>query len=163
MRHRQRHVHRTIVDHVRANLDFGGWVTAPVNFGTSPVTVMDYQPLEAGETPAFNSVCVSMGDQGADEVVELGGGLSSCRYTVFVDVYGINEPIGVAISEDIKDCLTDEIIPVRDYTTDAVGVPTDHDIEFELVMVEKIATATTTLDKRSWRSVKTQAVVYFQD
>ena len=161
MRHRQRHVHATIVQYLTAYLDNAGWITAPVNFGTTPVTVLDYEPQEAGETPAFNTVAISVGNQGADEPEEMGA-LHSCRYTIFCDVYPTSEPIGVAIADDIKDALTEEIIPVRDFTTSAAGTVTNDEIEFELVMVEKIPTATTTLDKRSWRSVKTQAVVYFQ-
>lgn len=162
MRHRQRHVHASIVQYIKANLDNDGWTATPANFGTTPVTVVDYQPLEAGETPAFNTVSISMGDEGDDRVQQMGGGLHACRYTVFVDVYAEKEPIGVAITDDIKGYLTEEIIPLRDFTTSAAGVVVDGaEIEFELVMVEKIPTATTTLDKRTWRAVKFQAVCYF--
>lgn len=161
MRHRQRHLHATVVRHIRTALTSGGWVDAPVNFGTTPVTVIDYEPQQAGETPALNTVAVSIGDQGADEEYELGGGISTCSYTLFVDIYGENEPIGVAIGDDIKDALTDTIIALRDFTTDAAGVDTEAQIEFEMVIVETVPTATSTLDKRSWRSVKATAVCFF--
>lgn len=161
MRHRERHVHETILQHVKAGLGDLGWFADPVPFGTVAVEVVGYQPLEAGETPSYNTVAVSMGDSTADLPFELGGGLSVCNYPFFVDVYGASEPIGVAIANDIKDALTDQIIGLRDYTTTSAGVPTDAQIEFDLVMTEKIPTATTTLDKRSWRSVKATAVLYF--
>lgn len=160
MRHRERHVHETIVQHVTAALEALGWFTDPAPFGTVPVEVIGYQPLEAGETPPRNTVAISMGDSTEDKPYELGGGLYVCTYPFFVDVYGSNEPIGVSIANDIKDALTEEIIPLRDYTTTSAGVVTDAQIEFELVTTEKIPT-TTTLDKRSWRSVKAMAVTYF--
>ena len=162
MRHRQRHLHATIVQYLSANLDYDGWITAPVNFGTTPVTIMDYQPLEAGETPPLNTVAISVGGQGDDEGQQLGGGLVACRYTLFIDVFAASEPIGVAIADDVKGYLVDEILPLRDFTNDAAGVVVDgSEIEFEHTMVEKIPSAASTLDKRTWRSVKTQAVCYF--
>lgn len=161
MRHRQRHVHATIVRHVRETLTSSGWVNDPVNFGSTAVTLLDYEPQQAGETPALNTVAVSIGDQGEDAAYELGGGLTVCPYVVFVDVYGESEPIGIAISEDIKEALNYEIVALRDFTTDAAGVETSGQIEFESVIVETIPTATTTLDKRSWRSVKATAVCYY--
>jgi hypothetical protein len=161
MRHRQRHVHATIVKHVRDTLTAAGWVDDPVNFSSDPVTVIDYEPQQAGETPALNTVAVSIDKQGEDQAFELGGGLTSCQYTVFIDIYGASEPIGVALGDDIKASIVDEIIPLRDFTTDAAGVETDSQIEFEHIFVEQIPTATTTLDKRSWRVVKTTAVVCF--
>lgn len=160
MRHRQRHVHATIVQYLKANLDNDGWITAPINFGTTPVTVLDYMPLEAGETPAFNTVSISMGDQNEDVPAELGGGLTLVEYTVFVDIYAINVPIGIAIAEDVKGYLTEEIIPVRDFTTTADGVVTDEQIEFESVVVEVIP-GSGVMDKRSWRAVKATAVCYY--
>ena len=161
MRHRQRHLHASIVRHLTAELTAAGWVNAPIAFGTQPVTILDYEPQEAGETPAPNTVAISIGHQGEDRPYELGGGLSVCDYTLFVDVYGINEPIGIAIADDVKDALTDEIIALRDFTSSSDGVETPGQIEFEMVVVEAIPSAATTLDKRTWRSVKATAVCYF--
>jgi hypothetical protein len=161
MRFRQRHLHATIVGHIRSALTTGGWLSEPVNFGTTPVTLLDYEPQQAGETPAFNTVAVSIGHQGADEDFELGGGLATCSYTVFVDIYGESEPIGVAIGDDIKDCLTNMVVALRDFTADPAGVEVEAQIEFEDVMVETLTSAASTLDKRSWRAVKATAVCFF--
>lgn len=161
MRHRQRHLHKTILEHVRTHLASVDWFDEAAPFGTVAVNLMDYEPQEAGETPPMNTVAVSIGDQGEDEPHELGGGLYRCEYVVFLDVYAASEPIGVAIADDIKDCLVDRIIPLRDYTTDAAGLVVDAQIEFEHVIVEHFPAATSTLDKRSWRSVKATACCYF--
>jgi hypothetical protein len=161
MRHRQRHLHKTIVEYLRGVLDDDGWITAPVNFSTTPVTLMEYEPQQAGETPPFNAVSVSIGDQGEDTDQELGGGLTRIEYVLFVDIYGESESIGIAIAEDVKAALTNRLIPLRDYTSDAAGAETDDQIEFERVLVETIPTATSTLDKRSWRVVKATACCYF--
>lgn len=161
IRHRQRHLHATVVRHVREALSTGGWLTPPVNFGTVPITILDYEPQEAGETPALNTVAISIGHQDADEPDELGGGIYSCRYVVFIDVYPTKEPIGVAIADDIKAAISEQVIPLRIFTTDPSGVEADAQIEFEDVMVEVVASAASTLDKRSWRAVKATAVVFF--
>lgn len=161
MRHRQRHVHATILKHIRTALTDGGWIDAPVNFGTTPITLMDYEPQQAGETPEFNTVSVSIDHQGENEPLELGGGLYRCDYVLFIDIYAEAEPIGVAIGDDIKDALVEQVITLLDFTTDAAGTATDGQIEFETVLVEKLPTATTTLDKRSWRAVKAIACCYF--
>jgi hypothetical protein len=160
MRFRERHVHATIVKHVTDTLTTLGWVNPPINFGTTPVTFLDYQPLEAGQTPAFNTVAISMGDQSDNEEYELGG-LLACRYTVFIDVYGENAPIGISIAEDIKDALSGRVIGLLDFTSNAAGDATDAELEFQSVVVENIPTATTTIDKRTWRAVKATAVCYF--
>ena len=91
----------------------------------------------------------------------MGGGLTRRDYVLFVDIYAASEPIGVAISEDVKDALTNRVLTLRDYTADAAGALTDDTIDFEAVVVETIPTATSTLDKRSWRTVKAIACCYF--
>lgn len=161
MRHRQRHLHATIVQYLRQALTDDGWVDAPVNFGTVPITLLDYEPQQAGETPAPNTVAISIGHQGADNAWELGGGVYECQYTLFVDVYAVKEAIGVAIADDIKDALVDRVIALRDFTTDPAGVEVDAQIEFNAVMVEVIPSAASSLDKRTWRAVKAMAALYF--
>lgn len=161
MRHRQRHVHKTILEMIRDDLAAGDWFEDPAPFGTPAITLVDYQPLEAGETPALNTVAVSIGDQAEDLDHELGGGLTRRDYIVFVDIFGASEPVGVAIAEDIKDALTFRVAALRDYTTDAAGVVTAEELEFERVVVETIPTSTTTLDKRTWRAVKATVCCYF--
>lgn len=161
MRHRQRHLHYTILKHLREELTLLGWTSGDGNFGSPLVTFLDYEPIEAGKTPALNTVAVSMGDQGEDTAFEMGGGMYECRYTVFVDIYPANEPIGVALADDIKFAMVDEIIPLKVFTTDPNGVEVDAQIEFDDVMVEVIPSAASTLDKRSWRAVKATAVCFF--
>lgn len=160
MRHRARHLHRTILNYVREELELLSWITedrAP--FGATPVTLIDYEPVEAGKTPAYNTVAVSLGDQTAEEEEELGG-MTSVAWAVFVDIYPDSEPIGIAIAEDIRDCLNNLVIPLLDFTYEADGTDSGQQIVFEDTLVEVVPTATTTIDKRSWRSVKTTARVY---
>lgn len=160
MRHRQRHLHKTIVEHLRGELTDLGWFDGL--FGAPGITLIDYEPIAAGTTPAVNTVAVSIGDQFEDKADELGGGVMSCTYVLFVDVYGgpKNESVSVALADDIKDALTDVIVPLLDFTTDPAGDLTEHSIEFESVLVEVIPSAATTLDKRTWRAVKAMARLY---
>lgn len=160
MRHRERHIHATIVKYLTQVLTDNGWVNAPVNFGSRPVTILAYQPMEAGETPAPNTVAISMGDQGPQDAYEMGG-LESVDYTLFVDVYGENIPVSMAIADDLKDALYDTWLPLFDFTHSSAGTPTDDELEFQTVLVEVVPTATTTVDKRTWRAVKATVVCYF--
>lgn len=160
MRHRQRHVHATIVGHIRSRLTISGWVNVPVNFGTTPVTVIDFQPIEAGLTPAMNTVAVSIGDQGRDEDLELGGGLYRTDFTVFIDVYGENAAIGIALADDIKEAIRHVHLQVWDFAAEAAS---EEWLEFENILIENVPSAASTLDKRNWRAVKATAVCYYGD
>jgi hypothetical protein len=69
MRFRQRHVHATIYKYLSDSLGELGWYgtlipSGPTNFGAAPVVIMDYEPQQAGETPAPNTVAVSIDHQG---------------------------------------------------------------------------------------------------
>lgn len=163
MRYRRRHVHETIKQYVIGTLTSQGWVNAPVNFATTPVTVIGHQPLEAGETPPINSVAVTLGDEPPQSDEELGAGLQSQGYTLFVDVWGDSEGLSDSIAGDIKDALVNRIIPLLDFTSNASGDITADTIEFEQILVERVPTATTTVDRRTWRAVKATAICYFQD
>ena len=158
MRHRQRHLHKTIVEYLRTELSALGWDDGL--FGTPPITLLDYEPQEAGVTPEYNTVAVSIGDQLEDKEWELGG-LLATGYTLFVDIYPSNEPVGIALADDIKDLLSGEVIALKDYTTDPDGEDTSFQIEFQDVIVEVLASAATTLDKRQWRAVKSMAYLYW--
>lgn len=161
MRHRTRHIHKTVVEHVRAVLDTNDWLESPpVNFAglnTEPVTLIDYEPQYLGETPVYNTVAVSLGDEGSDDDFQLGDWGKVVRIPLFVDVYPINEPIGIAIADDLKVGLTDLVLPIKDFTTVPPG-DTEGLIEMEDVMVEQLKSAV--MDKRSWRCVKAVLVVY---
>lgn len=165
MRFRQRHVHATIVKLITDGLGDLGWYgsTIPLvrpNFGASPVVIKDYEPQQAGETPAPNTVAISIDHQGDNEPFELGG-LQTCEYTVFIDIYGQSEPIAVAIADDVKDLIVDQSMPVLDFTREDDGEVSDLWMEFEDIVVEKITSGSGALDKRSWRAVKATAVCFF--
>lgn len=161
MRHRQRHVHRTIYDHLKTALTELDWIGGTAPWGQPSVVLIDYEPQAAGKTPADNTVSVSIGHQGPSDPYELGGGIHECRYTVFIDVYPTTEAVGVAIADDIKDAIDEYTIPLLDFTTASDGVATDALIEFTDVEVEPLQTNAVGLDKRSWRAVKAIAACYF--
>lgn len=158
MRHRERHVLQTVVDHVRTILTDGGWMSESGLFGGPVVTLVDHQPIENGETPAFNTVAVTFGNQTEDLDQELGGSLTTTSYALFVDIFPTDASVGRALAGDIKAGLTSVVIPVHDY---AAGVDTDEQIEFEHVLVEVVPTGSTSLDKRTWRVVNAMATTYW--
>lgn len=161
MRFRPRHVHQTVIDAVTAELTARGWVNTPVNFGTAPITVVDYQPIEAGEQIADNTVAISIGDETATDPFELGAGLRETSWPVFVDIYAVSESLGLSVADDVKAYLTDREMALLDYTANVNGTPTTDWLEFEHVMVEKL-TSNSNIDKRTWRSVKATVTCYHQ-
>lgn len=165
LRHRQRYVHSTLVDVVRQGLTEFGWVNAPTIFSALPVTVLDYQPDDRGEAIAANTVVVSMGDEFADEPEELGAGLQSASTPVFVDIYGEQQAIAVAIAGDVKMLLKDRYLPVRDWSQPGAPAIPGMQIEMENTVGPERPQASIGAEnfKRYWRVIKSTAVTYFQD
>lgn len=164
LRFRVRHVHKTVADFIEAELTALGWKNPPVNFGTVPVTFLEFQPDEAGKPIAANTVAITLGDEGAAEDEELGGGLRELAYPLFVDVYGANQSIAASIASDVKDILEDRYFPVLDFTTDPVGVPTSEYIELDKddLTVERPGAAASATDfRRYWRVVKSTVRVHY--
>lgn len=163
MRFRQRHVHKTLCDHVKSGLTTKGWVTPPVNFGVTPVTFVEAVPELGGTAIPRNTVAITLGDEPEDKDEELGGGLISCDFVLFVDIFGEDASTAVSIASDVKDLLKYQILPVRDYTSNPSGLVTTATLELEDVMIETPPLATSNVDKRFWRVVKAMAVYYAQD
>lgn len=164
LRFRIRHVHKTIADYLEQGLADLGWVAPPINFGSVPITFLEFQPDEAGKTIAANTVAITLGDEPASQDQELGDGLRAIEFPVFVDVYGANQSIAASIASDIKDLLEDVYMQVRDFTTDPAGVETSEYLELDKddLSIEKPAAAAGVSDfRRYWRVVKTIARVHY--
>lgn len=163
LRHRSRHIHATLYNHLRNELTALGWITPPVNFGTEPVTLVDYQPEERGERIEHNTVAVSLGDIPADQEEELGartGGLLSGLYPVFIDVYMADQPLSVAICDDIRDVFQMAYLSVIDQVT---GDPSDYVMDIEEVHGPERPNAQIGAEqfKRYWRIMRLSARVYY--
>lgn len=164
LRHRSRHLHATIYNKVVGDLTDLGWVTPPVNFGTAPVTVVDYQPEERQEAIRANTVAVSIGDVADDEDMELGaqvGGVRSALYPVFIDVYAAELALTYALCDDLRESFDCAIFPLVNQITRAA---TDQQIEIEQVIgVDKPAAANSADPfKRYWRVLRLAARLYYQ-
>lgn len=167
LRFRIRHVHKTLADHLENALADLGWVNTPVNFGTTPITFLEFSPDEAGQAIAANTVAITLGDEPSAVDQELGDGLREIAFPVYVDIYGANQSIAASIASDVKHLLEDCYLQVRDYTASAAGAETTERIELDKddVTVEKPPVGQGTSDfRRFWRVVRTQArVQYIQD
>lgn len=167
MRFRPRHVHKTIADHIEAEMATLGWVTPPVNFGTAPLTFKEFEPDEPTPTTIVpNTVSITLGDEMPDEELELGGRLLATRFPLFVDVYGENFSIARSICSDVKDILVDLPLDVLDYTASNTGAATQERIFIERnsILVERPAGSADAKDiRKNWRVVKATVEVTFQD
>lgn len=168
LRHRARHVHRTLAREVELGLTAMGWVNTPRNFKTKALTFLEYEPQEAAEEIKPNTVAITLGDESSDEPLELGassGGLWRIEYPFFIDIYGIDAPIALAIASDAKEVVADLGRYVRDFRTDAAGVETAEimRIERETVTIERPPVSIGVADfRKHWRVCKGIAAVTFQ-
>lgn len=165
LRFRPRHVHKTIADHIEAELVDLGWVNTPVNFGTTPVTFREFEPDEPTLIDV-NTVAITLGDELPDAELELGGRLLETKFVLFVDVYAANHSIARSICSDVKNVICDLPLTLLDYTTDDDGVATAERIFIprDSVLVERPdGTADAKDYRRTWRVVKATVEVTFQD
>lgn len=165
LRHRSRHLRATIYNKVKADLTTLGWVNSPVNFDTSPVSVIDYQPDERNEAIKSNTVAVSLGDVVSDKDEELGaeaGGLRSGFYPVFVDVYMAEQALADAICDDLRDIFDSAIFPLVDQITQTDSA---EKIEIESCMGPDKPGALNAGDpfKRYWRVMRLGVRLYYQN
>lgn len=167
LRFRSRHVHKTVADYLESGLDDLGWVTAPVNFGTTPVTFSEFEPDEPNPTEILvNTVSITMGDELPDAELELGGRLLSTKWVLFVDVYGANRSITNSICSDVKALLADLYLPVLEFTTSSAGVATTERLEVDrdTILVERPTESADAKDiRKNWRVVKATVEVTFQE
>lgn len=163
IRFRSRHLHATVFDYVTLKLTELGWVTPPINFGTTPCTLIDYQPDERTEQIKPNTVAVSLADYANDEDEELGaavGGVRSAPYQIYIDVYMQRQAEAQAICDDIRDIFTDEFLYLVDQIS---GEQTQNMIEVENINgPEKISGASADQFKRYWRAMRLDLRLYFQ-
>ncbi len=164
IRFRSRHLHATFVQKIRTEFTTLGWITPPINFGTHPVTLIDYQPDERGSQINQNTVAVSLGDYGVDEEEELGaynGGLMSALYPVFVDVYMAEQALSYAICDDIRDTFENISLDLVNQI-DSTVVPNTR-IEVEGVNGPDRPPAQVGAEqfKRYWRAMRIDARLYY--
>lgn len=166
MRFRSRHAHATIVKYVSEQLDAMGWINPPINFGSVPVTVQDFEAYGSDQgaiQPEPNLVAVTLDPEGPDEDEELGGSLISGNYQFYCDVVGESIPISVSIADDLLRKTKNAKIPLLDFTTDSAGVETaGHALEFYNCFVAT-PDASASIDRRTWRVVSGFVRAYSPD
>lgn len=170
MRWRTRHVQVNVSEHLRAGMNSLGWFAVPPTFAEFPIDwAPDHDPetVVANGGPAKpNTVGVSVGDVPDNRTEELGGGLYSIAYPVFIDIYGENRSMAVNIGDDITGILQGELwapsryIPLYDRSLNPLG-PVLVDQTCEAVQVEARWAGGTEEWRRKWRTVSFTATLYF--
>lgn len=166
IRFKHRVIHQALYNLVASGLTDLGWVNNPVNFSTTALTFLDYQPDERGKAIALNTIAISTGDEGEDLGEELGsdfGGLQSVSIPVFVDIYGEEQAISVAIGSDVKSILKNYSGPLLSYDSTDTGAQ----LTIEQVLGPERPPAAASAGgenfKRYWRVVKAMSVTYFNE
>lgn len=169
LRFRYRHVHATLYLYVRTRMTALGWgdaskpgsdpVNAAINFQVPPMTFKDFQPDEAGETIAPQTLVITLGGEPAREDMELGAGLVQIPYAFYIDIYGYSQAAAQSVMSDLKDILEDIAIPIKDFTQ-APPVDTDGVIEIfheDIESARPDASVGAQDFKRYWRTLATIA------
>lgn len=175
LRFRRRHVQQTLAMFVRQNLVARGWGQRDpssdpaddptVNFGTSPLAYVSV--LSENLTinpPKLNTVSITIGDEPDDKLEQMGGGLYSVAYPLFVDVYGEAASTSIAVAGDVKAILSRQYIPVYDFTGSPPVQTDDEYIEFENVrgpIVPAREPGASAEFRRHWRQIQADAIGYF--
>lgn len=138
LRQVSRHLQQTVSLRLKAALTDFGWLSDPTPFDSAPFVLRLGRMTEkelAEIKPNF--AAVTFGDEPPEEEQELGGGLSLLRTQVAVDVIPDSEALGLALASDVRDVMYGKfpdwprVFPLRDYSLDPAGVPTDdYVIEF---------------------------------
>lgn len=167
LRHASRHVHHTVANYVKFHLDQLGWTQAGIVPFDSPVVKIW---KSAAVTPAglnqqvTAGVCsITVGNELAVEMHELGGALASQDYPIFIDVFQDTDATALALASDIKDILLGRLPGTRrslSLVNQMTGNP-EADWWIELEDIERTRPDHTfTL---AWHSVKVTAVAYFTE
>lgn len=162
IRFRSRHLLATIYNHYSAAMSERGWITPPINFGATPLTLLDYQPDERTEPIKKNTAIVTLGDFTADADEEMGtrgGGLRSALYPVFIDVFMEEQALSLAICDEIRDIYTDQWIPLINQI-DGAQVPAA-DIEITRVLGPERGAVGPEAFRRYWRTMRLDCKLYF--
>lgn len=165
MRHRSRHLHATFLDLTISGLTTLGWITSPVIFGTTPVTIVDYQPDVRGVAIAPNTVAVTLGDAPADSDEELGGqsgGLRSGFYPIFFDAYMVEESLSLAMCDDIRQLFDLKIGQVVDHATGTPDPQVQYQVEEMFGPEEPASLGSAEQFKKNWRVMRAGVRVYYQ-
>jgi hypothetical protein len=143
VRHASRKLAWTFERNLRASLDSLGWITPPIAFSTTPVTITTRRiPESEMQAITGNLVGVFFGAETDDAPFQLGGGYQVTSHQVFVDIVAVNEAVGLALAGDIKDVLSGRVpgksryFNLRDYDTDPGGILLP-DWQVEVVEVER--------------------------
>ena len=160
LRFRSRHLRATMTNRLTTRFTTLGWVTAPINFGADPIAILDYQPDERGDVVTSNTVAVSIGNVINDKDEEIGAGLRSGFYPVFIDVYMATQALADAVCDDVRDIFDQQIFPLVDQVD---GSDSGEWIEVEEVLGPDRPAAAASIDqfKRYWRTMRVGARLYY--
>lgn len=167
LRHAGRHIHKTVLDYLDVQLTALDWRSATNSpFGATPITMIS-RPVVMGdrldEAIKPGVVAVSLGDELASTMEEVGGPLAVQEYPFFIDIFQDNEATAVALATDVRDIFmgrlpgTKRFLPVKNGATGAT-VP-GWQIEFE--DVERVRPETAM--PYHWQVVKVTATTYFPE
>lgn len=167
LRHSARHVHQTVASYLREHLTSLGWIGPPEStpFGATPVRLRTSHPPEWKEESRLEAgtIAVTLGDENAALLEELGGPLSSVEHPIFVDIFMDNEAITLALALDVRDLFHGRLpgsarwLSVLDFTYDPPTPVAGWALEFDDITRVRPETAS------NWQIVKTTAVTYFPE
>jgi hypothetical protein len=109
LRHAGRHVHHTAANYLREQLGDLGWTAADASdrpFGGTQVVMWTAPAISddgLNDKVAPGVVAITLGDELAPALQELGGPLSEQNYPLFIDCFHDTEETTLALATDVRD------------------------------------------------------------
>lgn len=167
LRHASRHVHHTVANHLKAQLDALGWTDAATTpFGATPARVITTAAVVGSQLDSkvtAGTIAVTLGDEFGPDLEELGGPFTSQEYPIFVDVFQDSSTAALTLASDIRDIFLGRVegskrwLPVIDQSTKAQVAGW----VLELDDVDRVSPETAM--PLRWQVVKVTATAYFND
>lgn len=167
LRHSPRHVQKTVVDYVRAQLTTLGWfLDEGAPFGVTPVRLSTSRPFVGSKiNPELGdgSLTITLGSEFQPDDLELGGPLAEQEFPFFCDIFMADEQIALALAADVRDAFLGRhetavrAMPVIDQET---GEPAPG-WRMEFDHVDRVSPDHAF--PLAWQSVRCTAVVQYQE
>lgn len=161
-----RNVQNTVKNAIEDKLEDLGWLGDSVPFGATAVKLIT-APIIRGDQLApdviAGTVAVTLGNELAPSLEELGGPLFSQDYPIFIDVLQDEHATALNLATDIRDILLGRLPGTRKWI-DLIDQATNTAVpgwKLELDDVERVSPSTTL--PLHWQVVKVTAIAHFQE
>lgn len=161
-----RNVQHTVKNVIEEQLETLGWIGDDVPFGAKPVHMIT-SPINRGDqlapTVVAGTVAVTLGEELARVMEELGGPLASQEYPIFIDILQDEHATALNLATDIRDTLLGRL-PGTQRWIDLIDQSNNTAIVgWRLELDDVVRSSPLTPLPLHWQVVKVTAIAHFQE